>query len=366
MVAKDVLGAVAVDFSPEAIGKKLFAHRTTQDRYGMEIGFDRGARHAFKRRFGAKHARRPVRFRIAATEQTKQRPTHAMRHGRAQAFFHQVQAVATIAAKGFIATVTRQGNRDVPARQLTDAVGGNRRTVGIGLVVQTGQRVDQIKVVAGDQVTVMAGAVTVGNLLGKLRFVERRIVKGNRAGIHRIVRETGHQRDDRAGIYPSREEGPQRHLGDHAQADRLAQFLVELLTGLVYRTRGIEGKAQVPVFLRRRRRLPTPQGQGMRRGQLARLTKDGSRLGDVTKRKVLLDRQRVDLAREAAMCQQRFEFRAEQEGAIGQQGIVERLDRQPVAREERASRGCGPRAQKRTCRENDGRSPRPRLPRHGR
>jgi hypothetical protein len=78
----------------------------------------------------------------------------------------------------------------VLARQLADPVGGNRRAVGIGFVVQPGQRVDQIEVVAGDQVAVMVGAVAVGNLLGKGGFVERRVVKGDRAGVDRLVADS--------------------------------------------------------------------------------------------------------------------------------------------------------------------------------
>ncbi|KFB73973.1 MAG: hypothetical protein AW09_000758 [Candidatus Accumulibacter phosphatis] len=90
MVAKNVLGAVAVDFFAETIGKKLAAHRATQDRNGMEVGFHRSSPHALKRRLGAEHARRPVCFRVDTAEQTKQRSAHAMRHCRAQALFHEV------------------------------------------------------------------------------------------------------------------------------------------------------------------------------------------------------------------------------------------------------------------------------------
>jgi hypothetical protein len=75
----------------------------------------------------------------------------------------------------------------VLARQLADPVGGDRRAVGIGLVVEPGQGVDQIEVVAGDQFAVMVGSIAIGNLLGEGGFVEGRVVKSDRAGIDRLV-----------------------------------------------------------------------------------------------------------------------------------------------------------------------------------
>ena len=51
------------------------------------------------------------------------------------------------------------------ARQLADAVGGDGGAVGIGLVVQPGQRVDQVEVVALDGLDVVVGVVAVGHHL---------------------------------------------------------------------------------------------------------------------------------------------------------------------------------------------------------
>ena len=55
-------------------------------------------------------------------------------------------------------------------------------------------------------------------------------------------------------------------------------------------------------------------------------------------------------ARESAVREQRLQLRAEDERAVGQQRVVQRLDAEPVAREEQRLRGCGPRARTRTCR----------------
>ncbi|KFB73972.1 MAG: hypothetical protein AW09_000757 [Candidatus Accumulibacter phosphatis] len=132
--------------------------------------------------------------------------------------------------------------------QLADPVGRDRRAVGIGFVVESGQGVDQIEVVAGDHFAVMVGSITVGNRLSKRGFVKRRVIKGDRTGIDRLGREPGHQRDDCTRVDTTGKEGAERHFRDHAQANRLAEFLVELCAGIRYRTLVVETETQIPVF----------------------------------------------------------------------------------------------------------------------
>ena len=68
--------------------------------------------------------------------------------------------------------------------------------------------------------------------------------------------------------------------------------------------------------------------------QLLRAGENRAWLGHVAKREVLLDRTRIDLAPKAGVHQQRLEFRSEQQRAVGQHGVEERLHAQPVARHE--------------------------------
>ena len=56
--------------------------------------------------------------------------------------------------------------------------------------------------------------------------------------------------------------------------------------------------------------------------------------GDVAEGEVFFDGQRIKIAGEAAMRQQRFEFGAEKKGAVWQQGVEKRLDAKSVARQE--------------------------------
>ena len=101
--------------------------------------------------------------------------------------FTQVHAVAAVAAQALVATVAGERHGDVFARHLADAVGGDGGAVGEGLVVEVGQGVDQIEIVALDDLQPVVGLVAVGDLLGVFGLVEARVVKADRAGVDRLV-----------------------------------------------------------------------------------------------------------------------------------------------------------------------------------
>ena len=52
-------------------------------------------------------------------------------------------ADSALATESAAAAIARQRDSDVLAGQLADAIGGNGRAVGIGLVVEMGQQVDE-------------------------------------------------------------------------------------------------------------------------------------------------------------------------------------------------------------------------------
>jgi hypothetical protein len=228
-----------------------------------------------------------------------------------------VQAVAAIAAESLVAAIARQGHRHMLARQLADAVGGDRRAVGIGLVVQPGQRVDQIEVVAGDHFAVMVGAVAVGHRLGEGGFVER----GSSKAIEQVL--TGSFADSPAIIATTALEStpPERNAPSgtsEIMRRRIdsRELLVQLRAGFLSEHAAVETEAHVPVF-----RGSAPAGRDAASGvawrQLSGLTEDGARLGHVAEREVFLDRQRIDVARQAAMRQQRLELGAEEQVPSG-------------------------------------------------
>ena len=107
------------------------------------------------------------------------------RQGRAHLFFHQVQLVAAVAAEALVAAVAGKCDGNVLAGELADAVGGDGRTVGVGFVVEPGQGVDEVEVVAFDHVEVMVGLVAVGHHFGECGFVEGRVGKADGTGVDR-------------------------------------------------------------------------------------------------------------------------------------------------------------------------------------
>ncbi|MPM83848.1 hypothetical protein SDC9_130917 [bioreactor metagenome] len=113
----------------------------------MEIGLHRVARKRLKRGLGAEHARRPICFGVEPPEQPEHRSAHPVRHRTAHALFHQMHAVTTIATEALVPTISGKRHGNLLARQLTDAVSGDGRAVGIGLIVQGSKGVDQIEVV---------------------------------------------------------------------------------------------------------------------------------------------------------------------------------------------------------------------------
>src|SRR5688572_6019285 len=68
--------------------------------------------------------------------------------------------------------------------------------------------------------------------------------------------------------------------------------------------------------------------------QLPGVPVDRARLRDVAEGEIVLDRERVHLAAKTRVRHERLELRAEDELAISQERVMERLDAEPVAREE--------------------------------
>ena len=222
------------------------------------------------------------------------------------------------------------------ARQLAHAVGGDGAAVGIGLVVQPRQRVDEVEVVALHHLQPVVGAVAVGHHLRKGAFVEGRVVEADRAGVDGLGRQAGHHGHHGAGIHAAGQKGAQRHLGDHAQAHGFTDARHQFGLRVGGRDGVVQREAHVPVFTRGRQRLAVLHQQAVAGGQLARLAEDGARLGHVAQREILLDGLRVQVTAHAAVRQHRLQLRPEEQRAVVQQCVVQRLDAQAVARHEQA------------------------------
>ena len=156
------------------------------------------------------------------------------------------------------------------ASELTDAVGRNRRAVGIRLVVQVRKIVDQVEVVALNALHEVARPVTLRNHLRVRGLVERRIGKRNRTCVHRLAGETGHRRDNGARIHAARQESAKRHLRYHPQPHRLLQTFEEFGFGVALGDAVVERELYVPVFNRLRHAPAAPHRERVTRRQLLR------------------------------------------------------------------------------------------------
>ena len=83
-------------------------------------------------------------------------------------------------------------------------------------------------------------------------LVERRVVEPDRERLHRPARRLLHQADDDRRVDPAREERPERNVGDHLLAHRLAEGRAELLDVLAGRAVVLDVPVGVPVALERR------------------------------------------------------------------------------------------------------------------
>ena len=177
----------------------------------------------------------------------------------------------------------------------------SHRAVREGLVVDVGQSVQQAEVIGVDALDAVACAIAVGNLLRVGRLIERRIAERDRARVDRIGGTACHHRDDRAGVDAARQERTQRHLGNHPDADGIAQALDQLVLCGEWRKRRARLERQIPVFVWLGEAASAAHGERAGWRELERLAEDGIRLGHVAVGEVILDRPRFDFPLESRM-----------------------------------------------------------------
>src|SRR5438270_12596124 len=109
------------------------------------------------------------------------------------------------------------------ACELADAVSWDRGAVGVGLVVDAGELVDQIEVVALDAIDEMAGPISFGDHLRVPRFVVGRIGESDRARVDRPGRALRHRGDHGARVDATGEKRAERYFGDEPEFDGLVE-----------------------------------------------------------------------------------------------------------------------------------------------
>ena len=157
MARENLRRTVTAETRLEPGREELAPERLANEPHGLRIGLNGVARERLERRLGPQHSRRPVRLRIQPPEQAEHGASHCERHAGTQTLLGEVQLIAPIPGEALVAAVAGQRDSHVAARELADAVGGDRRAVRIRFVVHAGELVDQIEVVARHVIDPVAG-----------------------------------------------------------------------------------------------------------------------------------------------------------------------------------------------------------------
>ena len=155
------------------------------------------------------------------------------------------------------------------------------------------QRVDQREIVGAHDLRMVICGEALRDRRGMRALVMARLVEADRTGAHRRLARLRHQRDDRRAVDATRQEGAERHIGDHAAAHALAHMRQQLLAERAGRSGRAIGEADVPPAARRRYALPAPHQQAMAGGQLAHAGDQTGVVGDVAECQIILDRGRI-------------------------------------------------------------------------
>src|ERR1700683_3668532 len=117
----------------------------------------------------------------------------------------------------------------MPARECGHQIGGNLRGVRKRLIVKKWQLGNYV--LRFPRRDVQLGVIRPemrGHLLGLDSLVVLGLRESNREGPCRSAPMFLHECNNKGGINPTREEGPHRNIGDHAQSHRVCEQIVEL------------------------------------------------------------------------------------------------------------------------------------------
>lgn len=195
---------------------------------------------------------------------------------------------------------------------------------------------------AFDEDSVMAGRERLGDDVGVAELVALFAVdrlESHRKGRQVLNAGLGDKAGDETRIEPAGQQHPNRHVGNQPSPDRLAQPVKHHRAPFLARTGfvlggAIEGEIPVAGFCLPAVRLDDHQ---RRRRQLANLGKNGMRgRNHGMERHVVMQRDRIDLCRDAAAGEERRQGGGEAHAAPPNR-IVERLDAKTVAAQDEAA-----------------------------
>ena len=185
----------------------------------------------------------------------------------------------------------------------------------------------------------MARAVALGHHRG-IRPLVRRAGEADGEGGERLARRHRGEAGHRAGIDAARKEGAERHIGHHPRPHRSIEAPPQCLGRI-----GAAGDGRAwrrPEAPLDRLRLAQAEQHEMPRRQAANGGIDGRRLRHVAEGQEVIQRHRIEAARQLGQRRQPADLRGEGEATIRQPGVVQRLFAQRVARQQQPPRPAVP------------------------
>ena len=244
--------------------------------------------------------------------------------------------VPPVSGEQLIAAVAREGHRDLPAREFGDQVRGNQRGVRERFVERGQKPLDGVDSRELLHLLVVLGPVLLGDEPRVSPLVERGLREADRIGLGRAARDPRDRRDDRARIHASAQEGTDvaLQMASDRVLDRAAQAVGESAGARLL----VDVRSDVPVP----RVAHGAVGLGhekVAREELADPPEDRERIGDVRIGEKRVQRDGIDLTGRLRIGEDRLQLRSEQERPIAERRIVERLDADPVPRQDEPPAG---------------------------
>ena len=328
-----VFGAIAVEPPGEAVGIEARAHLRRHDAHGTRISLCPVAGEREQGRLGPERARRPVGLGPGGTERAEHRAAQRAGQDRARLLLTGVKDLPPIAGKRLVRPVAREGDRHVLARELAHAPGRQGGRIGKGFVEHRRDPVRRRKIVGIDRAGVVIGPEQPGDLFRVSRLVQLGHVEPDRTGADRVAARFRHQRDDRGRIDPAGKKRAQRHVGHHARSHRLAHVVQQFGRKVGRAAAAPMAEIDIPPLHRRRGRRLVAQDLVVPGRELADAIQDRTVIGDVAPGKIIVDRQRIDLAPQERMGQQALELGSESHAAIAELRGEKGFHPQAVARQ---------------------------------
>ncbi len=289
-----------------------------------------------ERALRAQAARGPVELGIDATERPQRAAARAAENPP-RAVLGQVEDVAPVAAEDLVAAVARERHGHVLAGHARDEQRGHARGIGERLVEEPGQRVERQLRVGLQTCRVVHGVQARRGALGDRQLVEGLLAEAHRAEHERVGAAAGHGVGDRARVDAAGEEAAERHVADELLAHRGVERLEDLRAA---RRSAQLVAGELPVALDAQRAVL--QDQHARGRQALHALPGGLGPADPALDEVVEQRARAQAPRQFPAGEQRLGLAPEPQPP-GRARVVERLDADPVAREQQARvRGCAP------------------------